>query len=218
MAEEKENTKKATAKSTKKTSKAATSKKASSTKATAKKTAKPKAAAAKTSSTDTVKKSVKADLTTPKVTKKILRKKGKLSIKLKSEGLKVPKEFTYGTGRRKTSVAKVWLFPGSGNYKINNLDPKQYLNRDVLVERALKPLFQLDLNDKYDVKITVLGGGLSGQAGACQMGLARAILQIDDTFRKSLREGSFLTRDMREKERKKYGKRGARKAPQYRKR
>lgn len=216
MADEKETKKtptKSKAKSTaKKTTNAASDKKETAKKTTAKKPAAKKAAASKPAveATSAPEKRV--------LSKKVNLRRQKLSVKLKSEGLKVPKEHTYGTGRRKSSIAKVWLFPGTGKVKINNLDAKQYLTRDVLVGSALMPLEKLELKDKYDVKITVLGGGLSGQADACKMGLARAILGISEDYRKSLREGSFLTRDMREKERKKYGKRGARKAPQYRKR
>ncbi|MDA1352981.1 MAG: 30S ribosomal protein S9 [bacterium] len=124
----------------------------------------------------------------------------------------------YGTGRRKSSVARVWLFPGKGRIIMNNLELKDYICRETLVDVVLSPLRILKLDGKYDVKIFSKGGGLTGQAGAAQMGLARAILCADENFRKALREHSFLSRDTRIKERKKYGKRGARKGPQYRKR
>ena len=215
----------------KETKKKTPAKKASDTKSKAKASTAKKTTSKKTDATSSSKKEVVKKSSAKKasseasqaseqrtLSKKVHLRRQKLSVKLKAEGLKVPKAFTYGTGRRKSSIAKVWLFPGSGQVKINNLDVKQYLTRDVLVGRALMPLEKLELKDKYDVKITVLGGGLSGQADACKMGIARAILGISEDYRKSLREGSFLTRDMREKERKKYGKRGARKAPQYRKR
>ncbi len=212
-------------KDTKKTSAKAKPKKETAAKKTTAKKATTKTTKKATETKKTAKKAVKKtpEATSTKSVSKVLSKKvelrrKKLSVKRKSEGLKVPENYTYGTGRRKSSIAKVWLFPGSGKVKINNLDAKEYLNRDVLVDKALMPLVKLELKDKYDVKFTVLGGGLSGQADACKMGLARAILSMSEDFRKPLRENSFLTRDMREKERKKYGKRGARKAPQYRKR
>lgn len=133
--------------------------------------------------------------------------------------IKVPEKGAfYGTGRRKSSVARVWMFPGKGNVIVNNADVKDYICRDTLVDIIMSPLRSLKLDGKYDVKIFTKGGGLTGQAGAAQMGLARAILSADENFRKSLREHGFLSRDTRIKERKKYGKRGARKGPQYRKR
>lgn len=136
----------------------------------------------------------------------------------KDRGLKVPENSHYGTGRRKASIAKVWVFPGSGTVEINKKEAKEHVKRDVLIDHLMKPLKVLGLDAKYDVKISTLGGGLTGQAGACQLGIARALLSMDENFRKSLREHGLLTRDMRAKERKKYGKRGARKGPQYRKR
>ncbi|RAP32251.1 30S ribosomal protein S9 [Candidatus Marinamargulisbacteria bacterium SCGC AG-439-L15] len=146
----------------------------------------------------------------------------KVAVKTKSAKqsveLKVPTGAFYGTGRRKESIAKVWVFPGSGQVVINDKTALEAVKRDVLVEELMKPLLSLQLDKKLDVKISTVGGGLSGQAGACQLGIARAILSMDENFRAPLREGGYLTRDTRVKERKKYGRRGARKGAQFRKR
>ncbi len=136
----------------------------------------------------------------------------------KKTPLKVSDDAIYATGRRKESTAKVWLFKGSGKVKINHLDPVDYLSSERLVYRVLMPLNLLSLANKYDVRIDVVGGGLTGQAEASILGLSRAILLISEDFRSVLRENGLLTQDRREKERKKYGKRGARKSPQFRKR
>ncbi len=136
----------------------------------------------------------------------------------KKPAMKVNDDAIYATGRRKESTAKVWLFKGTGKVKINRLEPLEYLSSDRLVERVLTPLEVLNLNGKYDIRIDVLGGGLTGQAEASTLGVARAVLSISEDFRSTLREHGLLTQDRREKERKKYGKRGARKSPQFRKR
>ena len=136
----------------------------------------------------------------------------------KKTPLKVSDDAIYATGRRKESTAKVWLFKGSGKVKINHLDPVDYLSSERLVYRVLMPLNLVSLAGKYDVRIDVVGGGLTGQAEASILGLSRAILSISEDFRSVLRENGLLTQDRREKERKKYGKRGARKSPQFRKR
>ncbi len=164
-------------------------------------------------------KTVKVEKSTAK--KKVAKPAEKATAKSgKKEGLlKVPQSgSSYGTGRRKSSVARVWIFPGTGTIQVNDMDVKDYICRDVLVDLVLGPLRKLNFEGKYSAKITTKGGGLTGQAGAIQMGMARALLLLDENFRKSLREDGFLTRDNRIKERKKYGKRGARKGPQYRKR
>jgi len=146
-------------------------------------------------------------------------KVAKAGAKIKPEDLlKVPKQAFYATGRRKVSVAKVWLFPGKGTIQINKQDVVDYVKRPALVDWMMQPLRQLNVEGKYDVRISVLGGGISGQVGSCRLGIARALLAMNEEFRRELRKGGLLTRDPRAKERKKYGKRGARKGPQYRKR
>ena len=136
----------------------------------------------------------------------------------KVEPIKVSDDAIYATGRRKESTAKVWLFKGSGVVKINHLEPLEYLSSERLVDKVLTPLNLVSLNGKYDVRIDVVGGGLTGQAEASTLGLSRAILSISEDFKSVLRANGLLTQDRREKERKKYGKRGARKSPQFRKR
>jgi small subunit ribosomal protein S9 len=115
------------------------------------------------------------------------------------------KEFYNGVGRRKNSTARVYLSDGKGNFSINNVsdDINNYLKRESLVIHAVKPLEVLNLKGKYDIKINVKGGGLTGQAGAIQLGIARALLKIDDEFRSQLKSHGLLTRDAREVERKK---------------
>lgn len=132
--------------------------------------------------------------------------------------IKVPAEASYGTGKRKTAIAKVWLFKGTGKVFINHQEPIEYLKRSFLVDKVNLPLSLLKLGASYDLFIKTLGGGLTGQAEAIQLGIARALVDSDENFKKSLREHGLLTRDARIKERKKYGLRGARKRPQYRKR
>jgi len=124
----------------------------------------------------------------------------------------------YATGRRKTAIARVWLAPGSGKVDVNGKDLLAYFRRDVLRMRIEKPLLVTDTMGKVDVKATVLGGGLSGQAGAMQLGMARALIAMDEALRSTLRRNDLLTRDPRERERKKYGRPGARKRFQYSKR
>jgi len=127
----------------------------------------------------------------------------------------------HGVGRRKTSVARVFLKPGSGKIKINGKevnDPKEYFQVDTFVVHAFEPLRVVDMEGKLDIIINVSGGGLSGQAGAVRLGLARALVQFDDSLKKPLKERGMLTRDARMVERKKYGLKKARRAPQYSKR
>ena len=127
----------------------------------------------------------------------------------------------HGVGRRKTSVARVFLRPGSGKIKINGKemnDPKEYFQVDTFVVHAFEPLKVVGMEGKLDIIINVSGGGLSGQAGAVRLGLARALVQFDDSLRKPLKERGMLTRDARMVERKKYGLKKARRAPQYSKR
>jgi small subunit ribosomal protein S9 len=123
-----------------------------------------------------------------------------------------------GTGRRKESVARVRLYPGTGEMKVNGTTIDSYFpNRRHRIE-VLAPLVQVDLKGSYDVVAKVHGGGISGQAGAMRMGIARALLEADEALRPDLKKGGFLTRDARMKERKKYGLKGARKKPQFSKR
>lgn len=123
-----------------------------------------------------------------------------------------------GTGRRKRSIARVYLSSGKGNILINNRLYTDYLGRPTLATIVRQPLEAIGDVDGYDIKINVVGGGLTGQAGAIRLGIARALLQINEDFRTPLRQAGFLTRDARKVERKKYGQPGARKRYQYSKR
>jgi small subunit ribosomal protein S9 len=123
-----------------------------------------------------------------------------------------------GTGRRKTSVARVILVPGSGAFRINGKDLKDYFSVQSLLNELYKPLKVTNLQEKFDVRINVEGGGISGQADAIKLGIARALLAYDESLKPALRAEGLLTRDPREKERKKYGLHSARKDRQYRKR
>jgi len=123
-----------------------------------------------------------------------------------------------GTGRRKRSIARVYLSSGKGNILINNRPFKDYLGRPTLATIVRQPLEVVGDIDGYDIKANVKGGGLTGQAGAIRLGIARALLQINEDFRVPLRQAGFLTRDARKVERKKYGQPGARKRYQYSKR
>jgi len=124
----------------------------------------------------------------------------------------------YGTGRRKTSVARVRLIPGEGNIIINGYPLTEYFGLKTLQLLVKQPLTLTDTLGKYDVIAKVSGGGFSGQAGAVRHGIARALLKVDMDFRPVLKKAGLLTRDPREKERRKYGLKKARKAPQYSKR
>lgn len=125
---------------------------------------------------------------------------------------------TYGTGRRKSSIARVWLAPGKGNIKINNRTLDNYFGREALSNIVEKPLKVVNKRTEVDVFAKVEGGGFTGQAGAIQHGIARALLQYDPTLRLALKKEGLLTRDARMKERKKYGQRGARARYQFSKR
>ncbi len=124
----------------------------------------------------------------------------------------------YATGRRKESVARVWLAPGSGRIEVNKKELLAYFKRPTLEMIIRQPFAVTKTEGQYDVKATVKGGGLSGQAGAMVLGIARALLRENEEHKKFLREAGFLTRDPREKERKKYGQPGARKRFQFSKR
>ena len=124
----------------------------------------------------------------------------------------------YGTGRRKCAIARVWITPGEGNITINGRDFREYLGRPVLEILVKSPLVALQMDGRFDVKATAKGGGMAGQAGAIRLGLSRALLQYDEELRKELRGHGFLTRDSRVKERKKYGRKKARRGFQFVKR
>ena len=129
------------------------------------------------------------------------------------------KPYLYGTGRRKSSIARVHLFPnGTGTITINNRDIDDYFGLETLKYIVRQPLQKTDMANKVDINATVKGGGVTGQAGAIRHGIARALLQVDEANRAPLKEAGFLTRDPRMKERKKYGLKGARRAPQFSKR
>jgi len=127
-------------------------------------------------------------------------------------------ETYYGTGRRKTSAARVFITSGSGSVTVNNRTLEQYFGREVARMIVRQPLELVEAVDKFDLKITVSGGGSFGQAGAIRHGLSRALLAYDETLRAPLRQAGFLTRDARAVERKKVGLHKARKRPQFSKR
>ena len=132
---------------------------------------------------------------------------------------KSKKPYHYGTGRRKSSVARVRLFPnGTGSITINGRDMDDYFGLETLKLIVRQPLVTTGLMDKVDVEATVAGGGVSGQAGAIRHGISRALLKLDENYRHDLKVAGFLTRDPRMKERKKYGLKAARRAPQFSKR
>ncbi len=129
------------------------------------------------------------------------------------------KPYMYGTGRRKSSVARVHLFPGgTGKITINNRDIDDYFGLDTLKLIVRQPFAATSTMDKFDIEATVSGGGVTGQAGAMRHGISRALLQVDEAYRPALKAAGYLTRDPRMKERKKYGLKGARRAPQFSKR
>ena len=124
----------------------------------------------------------------------------------------------YGTGRRKSSVARVYLVPGTGKITINKRDIDEYFGLDTLKVIVRQPLVATETSDKFDVLVNVKGGGYTGQAGAIRHGISRALLTVDGDYRPVLKKAGFLTRDPRMKERKKYGLQAARRAPQFSKR
>ena len=124
----------------------------------------------------------------------------------------------YGTGRRKKSIARVYLVPGKGDITINKRSIDEYFGLKTLKVIVRQPLTATETADKYDVIVNVKGGGYTGQAGAIRHGIARALLQVDNEFRPTLKKAGYLTRDPRMKERKKYGLKAARRAPQFSKR
>ncbi|TDP32706.1 SSU ribosomal protein S9P [Idiomarina aquatica] len=124
----------------------------------------------------------------------------------------------YGTGRRKNSTARVFLRPGSGNIQINNRELGEYFGRETAQMVVRQPLEAVEMTEKFDLYITVSGGGTTGQAGAIRHGITRALMQYDETFRGPLRKEGYVTRDARQVERKKIGLHKARKRPQFSKR
>ena len=124
----------------------------------------------------------------------------------------------YGTGRRKSAIARVFLRPGQGRITVNGKDFQEYFRGILVGVQALEPLKATNTTGRYDAVITVDGGGPSGQADAIKLGVARALLEVDPNYRPLLKQGGYLTRDARVVERKKYGLRKARRAPQFSKR
>ncbi len=128
------------------------------------------------------------------------------------------KSYFYGTGRRKSSVARVRVYNGTGKITINDRDIDDYFGLETLKLIVRQPLALTNTADKFDIVCRVAGGGVTGQAGAIRHGISRALLQFDGELRAELKKAGFLTRDPRMKERKKYGLKGARRAPQFSKR
>ena len=124
----------------------------------------------------------------------------------------------YGTGRRKSSVARVYIMPGNGKITINKRDMDDYFGLETLKIIVRQPLELTGMTSKFDVSVNVHGGGYTGQAGAIRHGITRALCEADADFRPALKKAGYLTRDPRMKERKKYGLKGARRAPQFSKR
>ncbi len=124
----------------------------------------------------------------------------------------------YGTGRRKKAIARVYLTPGKGDVVINKRNMDEYFGVETLKTIVRQPMVATETVDKYDVLVNVKGGGFTGQAGAIRHGISRALLQVDADYRPVLKKAGFLTRDPRMKERKKYGLKAARRAPQFSKR
>ena len=123
-----------------------------------------------------------------------------------------------GLGRRKTSVARVCLIPGTGKITVNTRDLKNYFPNMFLIQNLQQPLVLTNTKDKFDIKVKVIGGGMQGQSGAIRLGIARALVEVNPEFKSILKKNKMLTRDSRVKERKKFGKYGARRSPQFTKR
>ncbi len=124
----------------------------------------------------------------------------------------------YATGKRKSSIARVWMKPGSGNIVINGKTMAEYLSRETSKMIVMQPLELTENVNRFDISVNVHGGGISGQAGAIKHGITKALLEVDETYRPGLKKAGFITRDSRVKERKKYGQRGARRRFQFSKR
>jgi small subunit ribosomal protein S9 len=130
----------------------------------------------------------------------------------------LPQHLGYGTGRRKEAVARVWLYPGEGEFVINGRSLEEYFPRQTLRDQIMQALAAAGSVGRYKVVATIRGGGISGQAGALRHGIARALVDCDETLRSELKKAGLLRRDPRMKERKKYGLKKARKRPQFSKR
>lgn len=126
--------------------------------------------------------------------------------------------YYYGTGRRKSSVARVRMASGSGKIIVNGVDVENYIPSPNLLIDLKQPLVLTETQDKFDISVNATGGGFSGQAGAIRLGIARALMEADPSYRKTLKQAGLITRDARCKERKKYGLKAARRAPQFSKR
>ncbi|WP_027120137.1 30S ribosomal protein S9 [[Mycoplasma] testudinis] len=124
----------------------------------------------------------------------------------------------YGLGRRKSSVARVTLTPGTGKVTVNRRDPSQYFPNKIVIQDMEQPLELTNTKSLYDINIVVSGGGFTGQSGAIRLGIARTLVKINPDFKKMLKQRKLVTRDARSKERKKFGLYGARRAPQFTKR
>jgi small subunit ribosomal protein S9 len=130
----------------------------------------------------------------------------------------MPEKVYYATGKRKTSIARVWMKPGDGKVTVNDQDLNQYFKLETAKMIIFQPLELTGTLGQFDIDVTVLGGGMKGQAGAIRHGITRGLLAVKDEFRESLKKAGLITRDPRKKERKKYGQKGARKRFQYSKR
>lgn len=136
-----------------------------------------------------------------------------------SEAASNQQQFYYGVGRRKAAIARVRLYPGEGKITVNGKPSREYFGgRELYQTTMVEPMRVTGTADRFDVVVTVVGGGVSGQAGAIRHGISRALVRFDEELRPPLKQGKFLTRDARVKERKKVGLKRARKAPQYTKR
>ncbi len=127
-------------------------------------------------------------------------------------------ETIYATGKRKTSIARVWLAPGEGKFSVNERSLRDYFKTETTEMVILQPFEITGTQNRFDIRVNVLGGGMSGQSVAVRHGISKALLQYNPDFKEALKRAGFLTRDSRVKERKKYGRRGARRRPQFSKR
>ncbi len=130
----------------------------------------------------------------------------------------MPEKTFYATGRRKTSIARIWMKPGQGKIRVNDQDLSNYFKLDTAKMMIFQPLELTGTLGQFDIMVNVQGGGIKGQAGAIRHGITRGLLAVKDEFRESLKKAGLITRDPRKKERKKYGQKGARKRFQYSKR
>ena len=189
----------------------------------AKKTTAEKAEKVEKETKTTTKKTTTAKKTTKKAEAEVEAKEEKpakkTATKTKKPAVKKDTSIQYlGTGRRKKSIARVRLIPGTGEFIVNKRTIDEYFHLGTLIQVAKQPLVLVGMENKFDVYVNVVGGGFRGQAGAIRLGVARALVEFDENLRKEIKKEGFLTRDARTKERKKYGLKKARKAPQFSKR